>query len=118
METLKQIDDYEAENELSDEQRRTLFERRMQIFLRIHRWREGNERLGLEPSMTDHWTPQQREAFLQDWSNDVPHGEKRDNDDMMDGEASTSQMVRGERPYTIENVKEVNIKKFKAEGTS
>ena len=37
---------------------------------------------------------------------------------MMDGETSTSQMGRGERPYTIENVKEVNIKKFKAKGTS
>ena len=37
---------------------------------------------------------------------------------MMDGEASTSQMGRGERPYSIEIVKEVNIKKFGAKGTS
>ena len=60
METLKEIDDYEAENELSDEQRRALFERRMQIFLRIHQWREENERLGLDPTISDTWTPQQR----------------------------------------------------------
>ena len=116
METLKEIDDYEAENELSDEQRRALFGRRMQIFLRIHQWREENERLGLEPTISDHWTPQQREAFLQDWRNDIPYGEKHNYDEM--AEASTSQMGRGERPYTIQNVKEGNIKKFKAKGTS
>ena len=35
-ETLKQIEEYEAANVLTDEQRCVLFERRMQIFLRIH----------------------------------------------------------------------------------
>ena len=53
METIKEIDKYEAENELSDEQRRALFERRMQIYLRVHQWREVNERLGLEPTISD-----------------------------------------------------------------
>ena len=52
-ETLKQIEEYEATNVLSDEQRHMLFERRMQIFLRIHQWREENERLGLAPDLTD-----------------------------------------------------------------
>ena len=51
-ETLKQIDDCEAENVLTDEKRRVLFERRMQIFLRIHQWREENERLGLATDLT------------------------------------------------------------------
>ena len=51
METLKEIDDYEKENDFSDEQSRALFERRMQIFRRIHKWREENERLGLEPTI-------------------------------------------------------------------
>ena len=75
METLKQIDVCEAENELSDEQRRALFEKRMQIFLRIHQWREENKKLGLEPTISDEWTPQQRESFLRDWL-DGTHGEK------------------------------------------
>ena len=65
-ETLKQIDDCEAENVLTDEKRRVLFERRMQIFLRIHQWREENERLGLTLPI-DTWTPEQRERFLTDW---------------------------------------------------
>ena len=43
METLKAIDDYEARNTLNDEQRRQMFERRMQIFLRIRQWREEKE---------------------------------------------------------------------------
>ena len=118
METLKQIDEYEAENVLTDEQRHALFERRMQFFFRIHQWREENERMGLEPSISDTWTPEQRKSFLRDWNNDVG-GEKRSYDEMMDGEASTSQMGRGEdeRPYAIEDVKEVNIKKFRAKGT-
>ena len=66
-ETLKQIDEYELGNVLTDEERRALFERRMQIFVRIRRWREKNVRLGLEPSISDTWTPQQREAFLRGW---------------------------------------------------
>ena len=37
---------------------------------------------------------------------------------MMDAEASTSQMGRNERPYVIESIKEVNIKKFRTKGTS
>ena len=82
METLKEIDDYEAKNVLTDEQRRALFERRMQIFLRIHQWREENKKLGLEPTISDDWTPQQRESFLRDWLDDT-HGEKRSYDEMM-----------------------------------
>ena len=34
-ETLKEIDDYESKNALTDEECRVLFERRMQIFFRI-----------------------------------------------------------------------------------
>ena len=97
-----------------------LFERRMQIFLHIHQWREDNEGLDLEHTISDTWTPQQREAFLQDWFDDLPHGEKRACDEMMDGEVSTSQTGRGEneRPYAIEDVKEINIKKFRTKGLS
>ena len=47
-ETLKQIEEYEAGNVLTDEQRRVLFQRRMQIFLRIHQWRDEND-------LTDTW---------------------------------------------------------------
>ena len=52
IETLKAIDEYEARNTLNDEQRRELFERRLQTFLRIREWREENEHLGLEPTIS------------------------------------------------------------------
>ena len=145
-ETLKEIDAYASENNLSDEERRALFERRMEIFFRIRDWREENKKLGLEPTISDNWTPQQRESFLRDWFDDSPiieacRCEERTYDEMMNEEpyeqvndgASTSQTGRGEkrmhdevdddddedeRPYAIENVKEVNIKKFRTKGTN
>ena len=52
-ETLKEIDDYESKNALTDEERRALFERRMQIVFRIRDWREENKKLGLEPTISD-----------------------------------------------------------------
>ena len=69
-ETLKEIDEYASENDLTDEERRALFERRMQIFFRIRDWREENKRLGLEPTISDTWIPEQRESFLRDWLDD------------------------------------------------
>ena len=143
-ETLKEIDEYAMKNALRDEERRALFERRMQIFFRIREWREENKQLGLEPTISDHWTPEQRESFLRDWLDDSPIieatcCEERTYDEMMNEDpfeqvnegASTSQAGRGEkrthkgvgddddeRPYVIENVKEVNIKKFRTKGTN
>ena len=131
-ETLKQIDHYEAQNVLTDEQRPMLFEGRMQIFVRIHQWPEENERLGLAPDLTDTWTPEQRERFLTGWQNDevltqINHGEKRTYDEMMGEEPSTShqgalQTGRGkvdeyERPFYVESVRQVCTKKFKANAT-
>ena len=127
-ETLKQIEEYEAANVLTDQQRRMLFERRMQIFLRIHQWQEENERLGLAPDLTDTWTPEQRERFLRDWQDDevlnqVSRGEKQTHDEMMDEEEepSTSQTGRGddqERPFYVESVRQVYTKKFRTNAMS
>ena len=143
-ETLKEIDEYASKNDLTDEERRALIERRMQIFFRIRDWREENK-LGLEPTISDNWTPKQRESFLRDCFDDSPiveanYSEERTYDEMMNEDpsdqvnegASTSQAGRGEkrshddvdddedneRPYVIENVREVNIEKFKTKGTN
>ena len=43
---MKEIDEYAMKNALIDEERRALFERRMQIFFRIREWREENKKLG------------------------------------------------------------------------
>ena len=116
---------------LNEEERRLVFERRLWMFLRIHEWREENERLGLEPTISDFWTAEQRETYLRDWLDDSDvmeaiRGEKRTHDEMMDEEPFTSHSVneevlqtgRGEvddneRPSYIESVRQVNTKKFK-----
>ena len=113
----------------------------MQIFFRIREWRQQNQEFGLEPTISDTWTPEQRETVLRDWFDDsdvmqASHGEKRTHDEMMNEEPSTSQTGRGEkrshdevddddddnedeeRPYIVENVKEVNIRKFRTKGTN
>ena len=135
---MKEIDEYASENNLTDEERRALFERRMQLFFRIRDRREENEKLGLEPTISDHWTPEQRESFLRDWLDDSPIIEASRSEEMINPSdqvnegASTSQAGRGvkrthegvgdddedERPYVIENVKEVNIKPFRTKGTN
>ena len=105
---------------------------RLWMFLRIHQWREENERLGLEPTISDFCTAEQRETYLRDWLDDSDvmeaiRGEKRTHDEMMDEGPSTSHSVneevlqtgRGEvedeneRPFYIESVRQVNTKKFK-----
>ena len=129
--TLADIAELERTHLLNEEERRLVFERRLRIFLRIHEWREENERLGLESTISDFWTPEQRETYLRDWLDDsdvmeAVRGEKRTHDKMMNEEPSTShqineevlQMSRGEvddneRPFYIESVTQVNTKKFK-----
>ena len=92
---------------------------------------EENKRLGLEPTISDTWTPEQRETYLRDWLDDsdvieAVRGEKRTHDEMINEEPSTShqvneevlQMRRGEvddnkRPFYVESVTQVNTKKFR-----
>ena len=143
-ETLKPIDKYEMKNAMTDEKRRALFERRMPIFFQIPEWPDENKKFGLEPAISDTWTPEQGKKFLRDWLDDsvimeAIRGKKHTYDEMMNEEpstshhlnegASTSQTSRGEkrshnevcdddeddeRPYVIE----VNIDKFRIKGTN
>ena len=64
--TLADIAELERTHFLNEEERRLAFERRLRIFLRIHEWREENKRLGHEPTISDSWTPEQRETYLRD----------------------------------------------------
>ena len=130
--TLAELAELERIHSLNEEERRQVFERRLWMFLRIHEWREENERLGLEPTISDFWTAEQRETYLRDWLDDsnvmeAIRGEKRTHDEMMDEGPSTSHSVneevlqtgRGEvdgdneRPFYIESVRQVNTKKSK-----
>ena len=114
-----------------------------QIFLRIKEWRLENEQLGIVPDLTDTWTPELRERFLRDWQDEelpmrLNRGEKRsyeemssddeepqvgrgqkksyeemsndDNESGQDDDAATSDV------FTVQSVKQVNVKKFKTTG--
>ena len=104
-ETLKEIDKYASENDLTNEERRALIERRMEVLIRMREWREENKKLGLEPTISDNWTLEQRKSFLRDWLDDSPiieasRCEERTYDeepfDQVNEGASTSQAGRGE----------------------
>jgi hypothetical protein len=64
--TIAELLALESQNILYRLEERLLFEKRMEIFLRIKEWRLENERLGRVPDLTDTWTPEQRERFLRD----------------------------------------------------
>ena len=79
--TLADIAELERTRSLNEEER-LVFERRLQIFLRIHEWREENKRLGLETAISDFWTLEQRQRFLNEWLDEsyiteAIRGEKR-----------------------------------------
>ena len=133
--TLAELGELERTHLLNEEEQRLMFERRLQIFQRIHEWREENKKLGIEPAISDFWTPEQRQRFLNEWNDDsyiieASRGEKRTYDEMMSEEPSTShqgalQMGRGEgdegdneRPFYIESARQVYTKKFKTNATS
>ena len=129
--TLAELAELERIHSLNDEERRLVFERRLWIFLRIHEWREENERLGLEPTISGFWTPEQRETYLRDWLDDsgvmeAIRVEKRTHDEMMNEEPSTSHQVNeevlqtgraevddNERPFYVDSITQVNTKKFR-----
>ena len=121
--TLAELAELERIHSLNEEEQRLVFERRLWMFLRIHGWREEKERLSLEPTISDFWTAEQRETYLQDRLDDSDvmeaiGGEKRTHDEMIDKEPSTShpvneevlQIGRGEvdnneRPFYIESIR-------------
>ena len=68
--TQAELAEFERIHVLNEEQQRLVFERRLEIFRRIARWRTENQEVGLEPTIfiLDFWTLAQREQFLSDWN--------------------------------------------------
>ena len=67
----------------------------MQILNRMREWREENKQLGLETTISDNWTHEQRESFLLNWFDEsgiieATRGEKHTNDEMMNEDLCTS----------------------------
>ena len=122
---------------LNEAEQRLWFERQMEIFQRIREWRAENEELGLVSDFTDTWTPEQREAFMYNWQNDEPFIQVNEGDERfyeaMNDESLTQQVGRGQKRsseemsgddevsgnfFTVNGIKQVNVKKFKTTGTN
>ena len=43
---------------------------RREIIQRILQWRRENEQQGIEVTLTDTWTPEERQRFLAEWTDD------------------------------------------------
>ena len=122
---------------LNEVEQRLLFERQMEIFQRRREWRVENEQLGLIPDFTDTWTPEQREAFMYNWQNDEPFVQVNEGDERfyeaMSDKSLIQQVGRGQKRsseemseddevrdnfFTVNSIKQVNVKKFKTTGTN
>ena len=119
--TIAELLTLENQSVFNESEKRLLFERKMEIFVRIRGWRLENERLGLIPELTDTWTPEQRERFLCDWGNDEPqvgHGQKRSHEETINDDIETGQDDDAETSdaFTVVGVRQVNMKKFKTTG--
>ena len=143
--TIAELLALESQNIFNELEERLVFEKRMDIFLRIKEWRLENERLGLVPDLTDTWTPEQRERFLRDWQDEelpmqINRGEKRSyeemssdddepqvgreqkrsfeetNDDNEPGQEGSYENEVSDNVFTVQSVKQVNVKKFKTTG--
>ena len=135
--TIAELRSIERMYTLNEVEQRLLFEKQMEIFQRIREWRVENEQLGLIPDFTETWTPEQREAFMYNWQNDehfiqVNEGDERYYEAMID-ESLTQQVGRGQKRsseemseddvvrdnfFTVNGIKQVNVKKFKTTGTN
>jgi hypothetical protein len=116
---------------LNDYEQGLVYERKVEIVTRLLEWGMENERHGLAANLSDSWTPEQRRNFLDEWNNDEPfqmilneealqhssdklqsgRGEKRSIDESATDEVSKNNY------FTLTNVKQVQMKKFKTTGT-
>ena len=119
--TLAQLKELEEKFPLNELEKNMVFNRRLNILVRLLDWSIENEALGLEGSMSDSWTPEERQAFIEDWMNDEPliqsgFGEKRGYDEMSDDNAGTSREVRNDNYFAVKHSKQVRIQKFTTTG--
>ncbi len=120
--TLAQLTELEERFSLSELDKNLIFKRRLSILVRLVDWSIENEALGLEGGISDTWTPEERQAFIEDWMNDEPliqagFGEKRGYDEMSDDGTGASKEVRDDNNYfTVKHLKQVRIQKFATTG--
>jgi hypothetical protein len=135
-ETIDELTLLESLYVLNEYEQGLVYERKVEIVTRLLEWGLENERHGLAANLSDSWTPEQRRNFLVEWNDDEPfqmilneealqhssdelqsgRGEKRSIDEVNEG-ASTSEQVSENNYFTVTNVRQVQVKKFKTTGT-
>jgi hypothetical protein len=126
-ETIDELTAFEGLYVLSGYERGLVYER-IEIVSCLLEWGTENEQQGLVANLSDSWTPEQRRSFLVEWNDDEPfwavvnsepvvqsgRGEKRTADESGEG---TSEQVSESNYFTVTNVKQVKVKKFRTTGT-
>ena len=104
--TLAQLLELEKKFSFNQHEKTLIFEQRISILARLIEWGVENEAMGLVGSISDSWTPEQRQQFIKDWMDDEPliqegFGKKRSYDEMRDDESGTSTEVRDDKTYFV-----------------
>ena len=105
--TLAQLLELEKKFSFNEHEKTLIFEQRISILGRLMQWGVENEAMGLVRSISDSWTPEQRQQFIEDWMDDEPliqegFGKKRSYDEMRDDDSETSAEVRDGKTYFVE----------------
>ena len=104
--TLAQLLELEKKFSFNEHEKTLIFEQRISILGRLMQWGVENEAMGLVGSISDSWTPKQRQQFIGDWMDDEPliqegFCKKRSYDEMRDDDSVTSTEVRDDKTYFV-----------------
>ena len=104
--TLAQLLELEKKFSFNEHEKTLIFEQRISILGKLMQWGVKNEAMGLVGSISDSWTPEQRQQFIEDWVGDEPliqegFGKKRSYDEMHDDDSGTSTKVRDDKTYFV-----------------
>ena len=100
--SLAQLLELEKKFSFNEHEKTLIFEQRISILGRLMQWGVENEAMGLVGSISDSWTPEQRQQFIEDLMDDEPliqegFGKKRSYDEMRDDDSGTSTEVRDDK---------------------
>ena len=120
--TLAQLLELEKKFSFNEHEKTLIFEQRISILGRLMQWGVENEAMGLVGSISDSWTPEQRQQFIEDWMDDEPliqegFGKKRSYDEMRDDDSGISTEVRDDKTYfVVTDLKQVRVRRFATTG--
>ena len=120
--TLAQLLELEKKFSFNEHEKTLIFEKRISILGRLMQWDVENEAMGLVGSISDSWTPEQRQQFIEDCMDDEPliqegFGKKRSYDEMRNDDFGIITEVRDDKTYFIvTDLKQVRVRRFATTG--